>query len=311
MIKSIAAITVISLISGCWSQSETRAQANLAQSFYISDGLEVSLIPPENFRITPENNGFSQVENFSRINISEIEIPYASYTTILTEEYLLKNKQQLVDTQEVKINDILSTLITLRENISGTFFEKRWLIFGDKLSSIKVEASYPEGATTQFKKKVEQSLLTLSVTTEPDKRLYTGLPFNLTATADFKIKKRFANSIVLRSSDETNKTDFVVISTGRTKTVIDDIQQLADHFLKNNKRYDEVEIIKNKMIKLDNIPALATTAYAEHKGQTYWLYQVLSYQKERFLLIQTQSTKKNKQQFSEQVNKLLTHFKFK
>jgi hypothetical protein len=299
------------LMSGCWDQSEKVPQANLVQSFRLSDGLEMSLIPPDNFTITAEHFGFTQAESFTRIKISEIETPYASYISVLTKENLLKNKLELLNSEQIKIKGAWCTLLTLRENIAGTYFEKRWLISGDKLSSIKIEASYPEGAGQGFKQKIKESLLTLSVKTDDDKRIYTGLPFNLTETTNFKVKKRFANSIVLESIDDTKKSNVVVISHGKTKTIIDDRQQLANHFLKNNKNYEDVEIIKNNEIKQAGIPALATTAYAENNDQTYWIYQVLVYQKERFLLVQGQSLKEDKRQFSESVNELLTHLKFK
>lgn len=309
MIKKIfvfSSLALMLVMNGCWAQSEKAPQA-----FRLSDGLEMSLIPPDNFTITAEHFGFAQAESFTRIKISEIETPYASYIAILTKENLLKNKVELLKSEQVKIQNAWCTLLTLRENIAGTYFEKRWLISGDKLSSIKIAASYPEGAAQALKQKIKESLLTLSVNTDDNKRIYTGLPFNLAATPDFKVKTRFANSIVLQSIDDTKKSNLVVISHGKTKTVIEDTQQLADHFLKNNKNFEYVEIIKNNTIKQDGMPALATTAYAENKDQKYWLYQVLVYQKERFLLVQGQSLKENKLQFSQSVNELLTHLKFK
>ena len=304
-------LALVLLMSGCGEQSEKVPQTNLAQSFRLSDGLEMSLIPPDNFTITAEHFGFAQAESFTRIKISEIETPYASYIAILTKQNLLKNKVELLNSEQIKVGNAWCTLLTLRENIAGTYFEKRWLISGDKLSSIKIAASYPEGAAQALKQKIKESLLTLSVNTDDNKRIYTGLPFNLAATPDFKVKTRFANSIVLQSIDDTKKSNLVVISHGKTKTVIEDTQQLADHFLKNNKNFEYVEIIKNNTIKQDGMPALATTAYAENKDQKYWLYQVLVYQKERFLLVQGQSLKENKLQFSQSVNELLTHLKFK
>ena len=65
------------------------------------------------------------------------------------------------------------------------------------------------------------------------------------------------------------------------------------------------------MIKVDNIPALATTAYVDINEKPSFVYQILSYQKEKFLLIQSQTTKANKNVLKANVDELLKQFQFK
>jgi len=299
------------LLSACSSTSDELKEVNSPQIFRISDGIEVSLIAPIGFNITQEHYGFSQAESFSRIKVAEKEASYNSYLSSLTKENLLKNKLLLIKQEQVDISGALCTLMTLRQNIAGTYFEKLWLIAGDSLSSIQVEASYPEGANSQLKQAIKNSLLSLSVTTEQTNRLYTGLPFMFTETPEYKVKQRYANSIVLLPLESKDNQESIVISHGVTKQPIENIKQLSEHFLKKGKHYKNVEVLKNEMIKINEIPALLTTAYVDLNEKPSFVYQVTSYQKEKFLLLQGQTPKENKTQFKNKIDELLKHFKFK
>ena len=310
-LNTLALASSLILLSACSSTSDELKEINSPQIFRISDGIEVALIAPIGFNITQEHYGFAQAESFSRIKISEVESPLANYLSSLTKENLLKNKLQLRNSEQINVSGALCTLMTLRQNIAGTYFEKLWLIAGDNLSSIQVEASYPEGANSQLKQAIKNSLLSLSVATEQTNRLYTGLPFMFTNTPEYKVKQRYANSIVLLPLEKTDRQESVVVSHGVTKQPIENIKQLSEHFLKKGKHYKNVEILKNEMIKINEIPALLTTAYVDLNEKPSFVYQVTSYQKEKFLLLQGQSPKENKTQFKNKIDELLKHFKFK
>ncbi len=310
-LNSLALASSMLFLCACSSTSDEIKENNSPQLFRISEGIEVGLIAPSGFRITQEHYGFSQPESFSRIRISEVEAPFTGYITSLTKENLLKNKLKLINKEQIEVGGALCTLMTLRQNIAGTYFEKLWLIAGDKLSSIQLEASYPEGASKQHKLAIKESLLSLSVATQDNLRVYTGLPFEFSDTPSFKLKQRYANSIVLLPIENKSEVESVVVSHGKTKEPIEEIKTLSDHFIKNSKHYKNVEILKNEMIKINNIPALATTAYAQLKEEPVFIYQILSYQKEKFLLVQSQSEKKDKKTFKTNVDNLIQHFKFK
>ncbi|MBU2971720.1 hypothetical protein KO527_20425 [Pseudoalteromonas sp. C2R02] len=310
-LNTLALASSLILLSACSSTSDELKEINSPQIFRISDGIEVALIAPIGFNITQEHYGFAQAESFSRIKISEVESPLANYLPSLTKENLLKNKLQLTNSEQINVSGALCTLMTLRQNIAGTYFEKLWLIAGDNLSSIQVEASYPEGANSQLKQAIKNSLLSLSVATEQTNRLYTGLPFMFTNTPEYKVKQRYANSIVLLPLEKTDSQESIVVSHGVTKQPIENIKQLSDHFLKKGKHYKNVEILKNEMIKINEISALLTTAYVDLNEKPSFVYQVTSYQKEKFLLLQGQTPKENKTQFKNKIDELLKHFKFK
>lgn len=297
--------------TACTTKDQEPVNINPPQTFRISDGLEVSLTAPNDFNITKEHYGFAQAESFSRIRIEEIESPYIPYIKSLTKENLLKNKLQLVKQEQIDLSGSICTLLTLRQNIGGIYFDKLWLVAGDDLSSVQIEASYPEGAPKQLKEAIRQSLLSLSVATDKSKRLYTGLPFLLTDTPGFKVVKRFANSILLQSNKDNESSVSVVISHGATKQSIERIQTLSEHFLNTSKHYKEMDIAKNEMIKLNDIPALATKANAVVNDKPVKVYQVLSYQKDRFLLVQAHSLAKDYVELAASVDKLLGNFKFR
>jgi len=310
-IKTIIYIAALALTSACSNDESKNTNTNSPQIFQISDGLQVSLIAPNDFNITTEHYGFAQAESFSRIRISEKEHPYIPYVKSLSKENLLKNKLQLINQEEIDIAGAICSLFTLRQNIAGTFFEKLWLVSGDDLSSIQIEASYPEGSSTTHKDAIKQSLLTLSVASDKSKRIFTGLPFMLTDTGNFKIKQRFINSILLIPTENNDSSTSIVISHGNTAKAVEDIQTLSEHFLNNSKTHKNVDILTNEMIKLDNIPALATTADVQVNEMDAQIYQVVSYQKERFLLVQAQSSRSKSEELKKDVENILAHFKFK
>lgn len=310
-IKPSISLLFFLFISACSTIQEQKEQSSSPQIFRLSDGMEVGIIAPPAFKLTKEHYGFTQAESFSRLIISEIEIPFPRYLESLSKENLLINKLQLTKSQQVEIKGALCQLLSLREVIAGTYYEKLRLICGDNLSSVQVEASYPEGANKKHKQAIKDSLFSLSVATDINKRLFTGLPFSLLSTNDFTIKKRYANSIVLQPSDANKKSQSVVISHGVTKGIIEDTKLLNEHFLKNSTYFKKVEITKNENIKLNNMPALATSAYFELDDKPVWIYQVLVYQKNKFLLIQAQTPKEDRKQFALKVNELLKQFEFK
>ncbi len=297
------------LLSVACSTTTTENEPQNYQTFQISSGIEASMQPPVGFNITQEHYGFVQPASFSRIELKEIEIPYPTYLQALTKENLLKTKLRLVKQEEIEVNKANCTLLTLRQLIAGTYYEKLWLIAGDKLSSIQVEASYPEGISNTQKQAIKESLMSLSVETNTNSRLYTGLPFYLNATPNFTIKQRHANSIVLADSEQPS--NIVVISHGKLAQQVENIQTISEHFLKNSKSLSEVEITKNEMIKLNDIPALSTQAYAINGDEMHWVYQVVSSQKSKFLLVQATSPKAERKTFAVKLEQLLGEFKFK
>jgi hypothetical protein len=311
-IQSIIFYTLLSFsLTSCTSNDLIADEQPSAQIFRISNGLEVALTPPKNFNITQEHYGFIQPESFSRISLSEKEFAYNTYIETLTKENLIKNKLQLVKKEQVEISGAICSLLTLRQNIAGVYFEKMWLISGDNLSSIQVEASYPEGAPKKLKNAIKTSLLSLAVATDLNLRLYTGLPFQFSKTPNFSIKKRYANSIVLLPLGSVDTKESITVSHGKVNGNIEDVKVLSDHFLKGGKHFTEVEILKTEIIEIDNIPALATTAYTELNNEPTFVYQILSYQKNKFLLIQGQTPKQEKTEFKMSIDKLLEHFSFK
>jgi len=307
---SLSLACSIAFLSACASTSSDSKETNPPQVFQINNGIEVALIAPIGFNLTQEHYGFVQAESFSRIKISEIESPLVNYLSQLTKENLLKNKLQIKNQEEVKVNGATCHLLTLRQNIAGTYYEKKWLIAGDELSTIQVEASYPEGANNSHKQNILKSLTSLAVKTEQAKRIYTGLPFKFSDTPNFKLTKRFTNSVVFSHLDDKKKQN-VTFSHGATKDDIEDVKQLSDHFLKNSKSIKELEILNNEMIKINNIPALASTAYAIINEEPVYIYQVVAYQNKRFLLMQGYSIKADKTEFKDNVNQLLKNFEYK
>ncbi len=308
-LPTLALAVSLSLLGACSSTSDQPKSEPLVQTFRISQGMKVRLQKPEGFKLTKEHYGFVQPETFSRIRINEVEIPYEQYRAKLSADNLFKNQLQLINSQQVEINGANCTLLTLRQVIAGTYYEKLWLIAGDNLSSLQIEASYPESSSKQHKNAIKQSLYSIAVQTNDNARLYTGLPFMLTNTVNFKLVQRNINSVVLISNNYPDAS--VVISHGKLSSEIQNTEKLAHTFLNNSKSLSEVEIINSMPAKVGGIPAIATEALAIKNDKSAWIYQVTSSQKSKFLLIQALSKKENKDGFKKDLQTLLDKFKFR
>lgn len=308
-LSTLALAISLSILGACSSTSDQNNVEPLEQTFRISQGMEVRLEVPEGFKLTREHYGFVQPETFSRIKISEIEVPYDTYLMQLSPENLLRSQLQLLSAEQVVVNGANCTLLTLRQIIAGTYYEKIWLIAGDKLSSLRIEASYPESSRNAHKNAIKQSLFSTAVQTNDSARLYTGLPFLFTNTDNFKLVQRSLNSVVLNSENYASAN--VVVSHGKLAKEVDSVETLSTHFLENSKSLDDVEIIKNSPVKIDGIPAFSTEAYTNKDDQAAWVYQVTSTQKGKFLLIQALSKKDDRHAFAKDLELLINQFKFR
>ena len=285
------------------------AELAQAQRFMLSDGLHVRLTPASGFTLTPEHYGFVQAESFSRIKVYEVEVPYQEYLLGFSQESLAQQKMQLIKNKAVQLQNAVCNLISVKQAIAGTVFDKEMLICGDELSSVVVEASYPESATTAHKQAIYHSITSLSVKTDKQLRLFTGLPFELTDTPDYKITTRFRNSLVMQPLSDSSGKSTLVISHGVSEGTT--TQQLAAHLIKKDSSPEDIKILTNEQTALNNITALATTAHVNIEGDTYYMKQILSYQNDRFLLVQTRVPIAAKAGTNRTLNSLLEHFVFK
>ena len=279
------------------------------QRFILNDGLQVSLIPPNGFTLTPEHYGFTQPESFSRIKVYEVEVPYKTYTARITKETTAESKLQWVEQKAIEVANAVCTLTLLKQAIAGTVFDKQLLVCGDELSSVVVEASYPESANKIHRQAIFDSMVSLNVNTNNELRLFTGLPFKFEDTPGFKITKRFSNSIVLQPVDSNFQDSTVVISHGTANAT--SIDELAALLITKGYAPENIEILTTSASKLDGIPALTTTAYATNDAENkYWVKQVLSYQNNRFLLVQARTSIINERQMNRSFASLLGEFSF-
>jgi len=306
---SVALAVLCLFKSGCNSTVEKPISETTTQGFKLSAGVDAKLTVPQGFKLAFEHFGFVQPETFSRITLSEIEIPYTTYITQLNKENLQQNKLLLTNKETVNVSDASCTLLTMKTLVTGNYFEKLWLICGDKLSSVQVEASYPEGSPTAHKLKIKDSLFSLGVATDNTARLYTGLPFIFENTPNFKAIQRNGNSIVFQSLTLPNAK--VVVGHGSLQGELDSLKQLSDQLLYERKSLVDIEITKTQALNINNVPALATQAYAIKQNKPSWVYQLTSAQGTKFLLIQAISPKEDKAAFTKQLEALITEFKFR
>lgn len=308
----LTSVTACSTTPSLHTEQNPKASVTAAaqpQRFILSDGLQVRLTPPSGFSLTPEHYGFVQPESFSRIKVYEVEVPYQEYLKGFNQEDLAKRKIQLVTKEDIELQNAICHLATLKQAIAGTVFDKQVMICGDELSSVIIEASYPESATTAHKQAIYQSITSLNVNIDNQLRLFTGLPFAFTETPGYKITTRFRNSLVMRPLSDNSGKSTLVVSHGISENTT--TQQLAMHLMAKNGSPDDIEIVRNEATTLGNIPALATSAYINIAGEAFYTKQILSYQSDRFLLVQTRVPKDREDVTNSKLDSLLSHFVFK
>lgn len=318
-LKFFFAIPLSLVLLACNSTMKTKpidnevVQESSPQRFILSDGLQISLTPPAGFSLTTEHFGFTQAETFSRIKVYEVEIPYKEYLPSLSAEKLALYKMQLVKQEDITIANAICHISEVKQAIAGTVFDKKFLVCGDELSSVVVESSYPESAPKKQKEAIEDTITSLSVKADNNLRVFTGLPFYLKQTPGYKITKRFRNSIVLEplanQSNYENNESTIVISHGVSENTSS--EQLSAHFLSKVTNEGLIEISNRKSIKIGGIPALESTAYIQENDKKYWFKQVVSYQENRFLLIQGRAREGEAGEFERVFEELLSNFEFR
>ena len=88
-------------------------------------------------------------------------------------------------------------------------------------------------------------------------------------------------------------------------------EQLSAHFLSKVANEGMIELSNRKSIKLGGIPALESTAYIQENDKKYWFKQVVSYQEDRFLLIQGRALEVEAIEFERMFEELLSNFEFR
>lgn len=308
-LSTLALAISLSFLAACSSTSDQKNIETITQGFRLSQGIEANLTVPTGFKLATEHYGFVQPETFSRIKLSEIEAPYQIYLNQLSKENLLKSQLQLVKAEQVTISGASCTLLTMRTLINGNYFEKLWLLSGDKLSSILVEASYPEGSSQSHKQLIKESLFSLGVSTNNQYRVFTGLPFYISNSAGFKVVKRTSNSVIFESLILPNTS--VVFSHGIQKNTINSTEDFGLEVLTNSKTLTEFKELKTASIKLDKIPAIETRALALKSDEQHFVYQIMSAQQTKFLLIQATTPLANREKLFTEMESLISSFHFK
>lgn len=312
MRKPLSTLTLaisLSLLTACSSTSDQQNIEKITQGFRLSQGIEANLTVPTGFKLATEHYGFVQPETFSRIKLSEIETPYQTYLSKLSKENLLKNQLQLLKTEQVNVSGASCTLLKMRTLVNGNYFEKLWLLSGDKLSSVLVEASYPEGSSQSHKQLIKESLFSLGVKTNNQYRVFTGLPFYIGNSKGFRVVKRTRNSVIFESLKLPNTS--VVFSHGMQNNAIQSTEDFGVQVLTNSKTLSEFKELKSAPIKLDKIPALETRTVALKSDQQHFVYQIVSAQQTKFLLMQAATPIAYKEKLFLEMESLIGSFRFK
>ncbi|WP_462159418.1 hypothetical protein [Pseudoalteromonas sp. GB56] len=133
-----AALAFSTMLSGCKTTDTIQA----SQSFNLNEGTDVTLTPPESFLIAPDFLGFQNTVQRSKIEVSELILPFSTIEDTFSKQTLAPLKLELLSKESITYNAKPAYLFTLRQPVNGIYFKKLWLLYGDEISTVRLTASF-------------------------------------------------------------------------------------------------------------------------------------------------------------------------
>ena len=260
---------------------------NAQASQQALEEFDVLINTPGGFTKADNFNGFIQPETFTTIKASETITGYEA--TLST---FIRNTRAIEHSQHVKISDREGQLIKSTKQMNGNDFDQLTLIFGDKISTVTLTATYPKHLSEKLTPKLKKSLLSTRWLRLPSQQMFKGLPFVFDESANLEIIKRTGNSLILldKTPYDTSKnvTPLLIISAITGETEISDIKEFSKNKLKIRQLREEVIITSEKAVNVNGIKAYQITAKATDKktGRAVTVFQTIAYQRLRYLLVQ-------------------------
>jgi hypothetical protein len=283
----------------------------LAKDQTLSE-LDISMVTPEGFSKADNFNGFIQPESFATIKAGESIKPIADMI-----DSFLQNTPAITSRENVKISNKKGLLVKSNKTLNGNNFELWTLLFGDKISTITITASYPQHLNKGLSPALKTSLLSTRWLRLPSEQMFNGMPFVLDQSKDLQIVKRTANSVVMINKapfdPQKSVTPLLVVSSVASDKELVDIQNFARQQLANKRFESNIGIEHEEEIKINGIRAYHITAKAIDKqtGLPVTLFQTIAFQPYKYLLIQGMTEQTHFSHFGPQFEQIAASVKFK
>ena len=289
--------------------STNKAQAN--QEHHIKS-LDIVINTPDGFINIDSFSGLVQPQTLTTIRYIEKISDFEN-----TKQQYIKTLVNIQEQQPITISDRNGLLIRHETSMNGTPFEVRSLLFGDKISTILLEATYPKNIATTTGATMLESLKSVRWLRMASEQLFKGLPFVADQSEQLQIVKRTDNAVVLIDptpyDEQKAIVPLLVINSGNSEQPINEIEAFSRQFLKAKRFGEDIEILTQQATKVDNIQAfhIKATCTDKQTGKKAQIYQTVVYQQHRFLLIQGMVDITQAKQFWPQFEQITASVKFK
>ncbi len=274
--------------------------------------LDIVIDTPAGFTKADNFNGFVQAESFATLRMNETNQSFTAAT-----DSFLQNASEIISRDNVTISDRQGLLVKHKKTLNGNAFEQWTLLFGDKISTITINASYPLHLNKGLSPVLKGSLLSTRWLRLPSQQLFQGLPFVLDQSDNLTIVKRTSNSVVLidKAPYDNSKavTPLLIASSATSETEIIDIIEFSKRQLASDKFKGEITIDSEKELKINGIRAyhIEASAVEKNTGLPVLIYQTIAFQRYKYLLTIGVVEKHQSAHFKPQFETIVSSLKFK
>lgn len=274
--------------------------------------IDLQIDIPTGFAIAQNFSGFINPQTFTTIRYKETVIPFSE-----AKNTLLQSLENIEEQHPINVSGRPGLLVRYNDTIEDNQFELWTLLFGDKISTIAVTASYPKTTADKIASKMLDTLKTTRWLRLASEQIFTGLPFVVDQSEDLKITQRNINAIIMMDKTPYDPqkafAPFIVLSVGSTDHALDAIATFSRQLLKAERLEDNIEILKQQAVSISGIQGFEITASATDKitGKPVKMLQTVIYQKHRYLLIQAIVESRQTERFWPQFKAVINSVKFK
>lgn len=249
--------------------------------------IDITIDIPNGFVSAQNFAGFVHPQTFTTIRYEESLVSFAEAKTSL-----LQSLPDIEEQQPIEISNRSGILIRHSNVIDDNQFELWTLVFGDRISSIAVSASYPKTMGAKIADKMLAALKSTRWLRLASEQLFTGLPFVADQSKDLVITQRNKNAIVMSNKNPVDPkkslNPIIALSVGAAEKPLDAIATFSRQLLKMNRIKDDIEVLNQQAVSISGIQGFEIIATATDKitGKPLKIMQTVLYQKHRYLLAQ-------------------------
>jgi hypothetical protein len=284
----------------------TQATGQVSTPIRVS-GTQVSLAPPEGFRVSTRFSGFESAETQASIMITELPGPFSEVTKMLVPEQLVKQRMTLLSRSDEKINGSDAILAHVTQRYAGDDFLKWMLIVGDESKTRMIVATFPKENETALKEALRQSVLSTTWTNDAVDP-FDGLNYKLHAAGTLKLAGRVSNLLMFSESGKQRTSGpeegLFIFGSSIADRDLSNLKKFAEDRISQTARMSNIKIKSSTPVVIAGLKAHEIVANAKDDAteKPMLLYQTLIADDKTYYIAQGTIT-------ADRGNALLPHFK--